>query len=77
LNKLTNEKEENWRTIDAWRSIWEALALTRGDDPALALEGHKRLCAHLKCEQAKAENHNEKNDLVPASPQPTPERKEE
>lgn len=30
--------------VDAWRSIWEAIAIVNGDDPDVAVSGHKRLC---------------------------------
>lgn len=36
---------ERWEIVDTWRSIWMALAIVHGDDPAAAIAGHKRLCA--------------------------------
>lgn len=42
---------EEWNPErDAWRSIWEALALCAGDDPERARAGHIRLCQHMQRE---------------------------
>lgn len=38
--------------VDAWRSIWEAIAIVNGDDPDLAVAGHKRLCEAMAAEDA-------------------------
>ena len=45
---------EPWSEIDAWRSIWEALAIVNGDDPDVAVEGHRRMCRRMGWEPADA-----------------------
>lgn len=45
---------EPWTEIDAWRSIWEALAIVNGDDPEMAAEGHRRLCRMMGWEPESA-----------------------
>jgi hypothetical protein len=32
---------EPWQTVDVWRSIWEALAISLGDDPQHAVARHR------------------------------------
>lgn len=34
--------------VDAWRSIWEAMAIVNGHDPDVAVAGHKRLCEMME-----------------------------
>ena len=41
---MTLSTPEPWSEIDAWRSIWEALAIVNDDDPETAVNGHRRLC---------------------------------
>ena len=43
-----------WSEIDAWRSIWEALAIVNGDDPETAVNGHRRLCRTMGWEPESA-----------------------
>jgi hypothetical protein len=42
----------SWAEIDTFRSIWEAIAIVNGDDPEVAVEGHRRLCRMMGWEPA-------------------------
>lgn len=49
-----------WSEIDAWRSIWEALAIVNGDDPDAAVEAHRRWC--------RAQGWEDEETMTPAAP---------
>jgi len=49
---LEKETEPFDSVLDAWRSIWVALALTKGHDPDKAEQGHIYLCETLKEDQS-------------------------
>ena len=51
---MTLSSPEPWSKIDAWRSIWEAIAIVNGDDPETAADGHRRLCRMMGWEPESA-----------------------